>query len=130
MAMTAEAKQLIVKAIEKGIPAIAQEHIRALDEVEFVAGAKQEELGGAEGFKSLNQSIHETIIKVLVASYPFMADEIVQQYCDAVNECLRKFDVNAKARQAAEQKVSKKKQAAGVKSAEKEKPLSREGNNE
>ena len=100
--MTGEEYKLITKAIEKGIPAIAQEHIRALEEVEFVAGAKIEELDGAEGFKSLNQVIHETIIKVIVAAYPFMADEVVAAYVGAVNECLEKFNANIQARVAKE----------------------------
>ncbi len=105
--MTVEEKQLMVKAIEKGIPAIAQEHLRALDEVEHIAESEQESLEGAEGFKILNQSIHDTIIKVLIAAYPLMADEVVAAYVGAVNECLAKFNANIQARQAREEGAEK-----------------------
>lgn len=105
--MTGEEYQLIKKAIEKGIPAIAQEHLRALDEVEAIAKAEQDELDGAEGFKVLNQSVHETIVKVLIAAYPLMADEVVAAYVGAVNECLEKFNANIQARLKKEEEAEK-----------------------
>ena len=113
--MTKDEKQLIVKAVEHGIPAIAPECLRALDEAEQVANAKQEKLNGAEGFEVLNQAIYNTIIKTIVASYPFMADEVAGTFARAVNECNQKFGLNIQARQAAQQKSNAEGAADGEK---------------
>ncbi len=100
--MTQEQKQFIIKALESGIPAIAREHIEALEEVAKVAEAKQEELEGVEGFHILDQRRHENIIRAIQGSYPYMADDIILPYDAAVRACQAKFAENIKAREAQE----------------------------
>ncbi len=100
--MTQEQKQFIIKALESGIPAIAKEHIEALEEVAKVAEAKQEELEGVEGFHILDQRRHENIIRAIQGSCPYMADDIILPYDAAVRACQAKFNENIKAREAKE----------------------------
>ena len=95
--MTQEQKQFIIKALESGIPAIA--HIRALDELVQIEGSSIEELNGMENFTILNSVIYETIIKTIVASYPFMANTVIQPLVNAVRTCNAKFDEVARLRQ-------------------------------
>ena len=113
--MTQEQKQFIIKALQSGIPAIAQEHIAALEEVATIAEAKQEELEGAENFKILDPRRHENIIRAIQGSCPYMADDIILPYDADVRACQAKFAENIKAREekekAAEAKQSKKKSA-------------------
>lgn len=111
--MTQEQKQFIIKALESGIPAIAREHLDALEEVTRIEEAKQEDLNGAECFEILNQTIYETIIKVINASYPFMAAEFYMPFMRAVKTCNSKFSENAKARQEREESEKKKQESGG-----------------
>lgn len=97
--MTQEQKQFIIKALESGIPAIAQEHIRALDELVQIEGSSIEELHGVENFTILNSVIYETMVKTIIASYPFMANTIIQPLVDAVRTCNAKFEEVARLRQ-------------------------------
>lgn len=100
--MTQEQKQFITMALESGIPAIAKEHIEALEEVARIAEAKQEELKGAESFQLLDLRRHENIIRAIQGSCPFMANDILPPYDAAVRACQAKFDENIKAREAKE----------------------------
>lgn len=100
--MTQEQKQFIIKALESGIPAIAREHIEALEEVAKIAEAKQEELEGAESFQLLDQRRHENIIRAIQGSYPYMANDIILPYDAAIRSCQAKFAENIKAREAKE----------------------------
>ncbi len=97
--MTQEQKQFIIKVLESGIPALAREHIEAIEEVARVSNAAQEELNGQEGWLFLNQIRHENILNTIQASIPFMADEYISAYFEAVNACQAKFNENIKARQ-------------------------------
>lgn len=104
--MTQEQKQFIIKALQSGVPAIAQEHIAALEEVVRVAGAKQEELNGAEGFQALNQEILNVTFKVLQASAPYMAREYINAYASDITACQNKFNENKTAREEKEKAAS------------------------
>ena len=108
--MTQEQKQFIIKALESGIPAIAKEHIAALEEVAKVADAKQEDLNGQEQWNALNPVIHQNIINTVINSFPFMANEYAIAYTEAVRASQEKFDKNIKAR---EEKEKAEKEAAG-----------------
>lgn len=113
--MTQEQKQFIIKVLESGIPALAKEHIEAIEEVARVSNAAQEELNGQEGWLFLNQIRHENILNTIQASIPFMADEYISAYFEAVNASQAKFNENIKARQekeAAEKKVAEKASAS------------------
>lgn len=99
MTMTEDQQQLVSKALQSGIPALAKEHIAALEEVVKLATAKPEELNGIENFQVLNQNIYENTIKTLSASYPFMAGEVIQPYVETVQACQAKFAENIKARE-------------------------------
>ena len=101
--MTQEQKQFIIKALQTGIPAIAQEHIEALEEVAKIAEAKQEELDGQEVWKVLDEARHATIVKTIRCSLPFMAEELISAYYNAISIAQEKFAENVKARQQAEQ---------------------------
>ena len=111
--MTQEQKQFIIKALQSGIPALAKGHIDALEELVQIDETKQEELEGAEDFKVLNQLIYENTISVLNAVYPFMAQEFIFAYADAVRRCNAKFAVNVKVRL---EKEEAEKKAAEVQS--------------
>ena len=100
--MTQEQKQFIIKAIESGIPAIAKEHIAALEEVAKDADAKQEELEGQEQWNVLTPAYHQNIIETVINSFPFMASEYVVSYSEAVKAGQAKFAENIKAREAKE----------------------------
>ena len=106
--MTQEQKQFIIKALQTGIPAIAREHIDALEEVARIADTKQEELNGQEMFALLNQEILDVTIKTIRASAPYMAEEYLTAYQTAVNVCLVKFDENRKAREEREKADAEK----------------------
>ncbi len=108
--MTQEQKQFIIKALQTGIPALAKDHIAALEEVAAIAEAKQEDLDGQEGWKVLNQTRHENIINVLYGSLPFMAEEYVKAYFDAVNAGQAKFNENRKIREEKEKADAEKDQ--------------------
>ncbi len=112
--MTQEQKQFIIKALQSGIPAIAKRHIEAIEEVARVAEAKREDLNGQEDWKILNQRRHENIMETIFASVPFMADEYVRAYCDAVNISQSKFTENRNARLAKEEAEKKSAEAQPV----------------
>ena len=100
--MTQEEKQFIIKALQTGIPAIAKEHIEALEEVDRISNAKQEDLNGEEKFTLLNQEIYDVTLKTVYASAPYMAKEYASAYFTAVCACKEKFEENRKAREAKE----------------------------
>lgn len=108
--MTQEQKQFIIKALQTGIPAIAQEHIDALEEVANIASARQEDLAGQEKFKFLDQEVYDVTVKTIRASAPFMANEYLSAYSTDVDVCQAKFARNMQARQ--------EKETSGVEDAE------------
>lgn len=108
--MTQEEKQFIIKALRTGIPAIASECIAALEEVDRLSNAKQEDLNGAEKFSSLNQEIFDLTVKVIAASAPYMASEYTNAYVRAVDVCQAKFNENRKARETKEKAEAEKAQ--------------------
>ena len=97
--MTQEQQQFIIKALQTGIPALAQEYISALEEVARIADTKSEELNGQDQFQILNQEIFDVTIKVLQASAPYMAFEYINAYNDSVNVCNVKLAENRTARE-------------------------------
>lgn len=97
--MTSEQKQFIIKALQTGVPALAEEYIAALEELTRLADTKQEELKGVETFTALTQEIFDVTIKVIQASAPYMASEYLNAYNTAVNVCLAKFAESRKARE-------------------------------
>ena len=116
--MTQEQKQFIIKALESGIPALATEHIAALEEVVHISESKSEDLNGQENWNTLDQRIHANIINTLRSAYPYMADEYIGAYFDAVNVCQSKFAENLKAR---EEKEAAEKEAEKTVEAKKKK---------
>ena len=106
--MTQEQKQFIIKALQTGCPALAQEYISALEEVTHIADTKSEELNGQEQFQILNQEIFGITIKVLQASAPYMAFEYINAYNGAVNVCNVKFAENRTAREEKEKAEAEK----------------------
>lgn len=97
--MTQEQKQFIIKVLQSGIPAMATEHIEALEEVTRIAEAKQEDLNGIEGFQILDQRRHENIIRTIQGSCPYMANDVILPYDAAVRACQAKFAKNIEARE-------------------------------
>lgn len=114
--MTQEQKQFIIKALEGGIPAMAKEHIEALEEVASISEAKQEDLKGAEGFQLLDIRRHENIIRAIQGSYPYIANDVILPYDAAIRTCQAKFAENVKAR---EEKEKAEKEAEGKEEAKK-----------
>ena len=110
--MTQEQKQFIIKALQTGIPAIAQEYIEALEEVTSIADMPQEELNKncIENFNVLNQERFDTTVKVIKVSAPFMSREYLIAYSSAVDVCNAKFRVSIKAREEREKAESEKAQ--------------------
>ncbi len=115
--MTQEQKQFIIKALQTGIPALAKEPIEALEEVDQISNANQEDLNGMETFSLLTQEIFDLTIKAVAASAPYMAKEYIELYVRAVNNCQAKFAENRKARE-------EKEKAEGEKAEVKESPRS------
>ena len=105
--MTQEQKQFIIKALQSGIPAIAKAHIDAVEEVARIAETKQEDLNGQEDWGILNQLLHENIVSTLRASVPFMADEYLGAYYEAINIAQAKFTTNKNKRLAKEEAEKK-----------------------
>ena len=110
--MTQEQKQFITKALITGIPAIAQEHIAALNEVERIAGTPSDKLNGQERFEVLNQEVYNVTVKVLRASAPYMASEYIEAYNEDVNVCNAKFAENIQAREEKEKAEAEKAEKA------------------
>lgn len=110
--MTQEQKQFIIKALQTGIPAIAQEYIAALEEVTSIADMPQEEINekGIENFEVITQERYNTTVKVIKASAPYMADEYLIAYNSAVDVCNAKFKVSVKAREEKEKAETEKEQ--------------------
>ena len=108
--MTQEQRQFIIKALQTGIPTLAQEYIAALEEVDRISNAKQEELNGVETFSALNQEIFDVTLKVVAASVPYMATEYNNAFVRAINVCQAKFNVNVKAREDKEKAEAEKAQ--------------------
>lgn len=112
--MTQEQKQFIIKALETGIPALAQEHIAAVEEVAKIAAANQEDINGQEAWQFLNEARHDVIIKTIRISFPFMANDLLNAYYSAINAAQAKFDRNIQAKKEqteAEQPTAKSKKA-------------------
>lgn len=105
--MTQEQKQFIKKVLLTGIPAIAKAHVDAIEEVARIAETKQEDLNGQEDWEILNQLLHENIVSTLRASAPFMADEYIGAYYEAINIAQAKFTANKNERLAKEQAEKK-----------------------
>ena len=115
--MTQEQKQFIIKTLQSGIPALAETHVQAFEEVVRVSEAQQEDLNGQEGWQVLNEVYHNNIINTLLASVPFMANEYIASYIEAVNAGQAKFAQNAKVR---EEKEKAEKEAADKEEEKKE----------
>ena len=119
--MTQEQKQFIIKALQTGCPALAQEYISALEEVTHIADTKSEELNGQEQFQILNQEIFDVTVKVLRASAPYMAFEYINAYNEAVNICNAKLSENRAAREAKEKVEAEKEKIVEIPAAKKKK---------